>query len=70
MRNLKTIALGLVLALGTAVSAQTAKKVDVAKSNIHWVGKKFSGQHEGTVNLQEGTLMMISLVRRKIQRLN
>ncbi len=57
MKNLKTIALALVVALGTTVSAQTAKKVDAAKSNIHWVGKKFTGQHEGTVNLQDGTLM-------------
>lgn len=55
MKNLKTIALALLVAFGT-VNAQT-KKVDVTKSSISWVGKKVTGQHEGTVNLKEGNLI-------------
>ena len=55
MKNLKTIAIALFVAFGT-VNAQT-KKVDVAKSTISWVGKKVTGQHEGTVNLKEGSLI-------------
>ena len=58
MKNLKSIALALVVALGTlTASAQTSKKVDVAKSKINWTGKKFTGQHEGTINLKEGNLV-------------
>ncbi len=57
MKNLKTIAIALLVAFSTAtVSAQT-KKVDVAKSKVTWVGKKVTGQHTGTVNLKEGTLV-------------
>ena len=58
MKNLKTIALALVVALGTlTVSAQTGKKADPSKSSINWVGKKFTGQHTGTIDLKEGTLI-------------
>jgi len=40
MKNLKAIALALVVVLATAsVSAQT-KKIDASKSTINWVGKK------------------------------
>ena len=54
--SLKTIAIALLVAFSSAtVSAQT-KKVDVSKSTITWVGKKVTGQHNGTVNLKEGTL--------------
>ncbi|RTY88986.1 YceI family protein [Flavobacterium sp. RSP15] len=57
MKNFKSIALALVVVLSTvSVSAQT-KKVDAAKSTINWTGKKVTGQHEGTVNLKDGTLV-------------
>jgi len=57
MKNLKSIALAFVVALSTlAVSAQT-KKIDVAKSNINWVGKKVTGEHKGTVAFKSGTLV-------------
>lgn len=59
MKNLKSIALALVIALGTTLSAsaQTTKKVDVAASKINWVGKKVTGEHSGTINLKEGALV-------------
>jgi len=56
MKNLKTIAIALFVAVSTIATAQS-KKVDAAKSSIHWVGKKVTGQHEGTVALKEGNLI-------------
>lgn len=63
MKNLKTLAIIAFAALSTTVvSAQAkakndGKKIDVSKSNIHWVGKKVTGQHEGDINFKEGTLL-------------
>ena len=57
MKNLKSIALALVVVLTTAtVSAQT-KKIDATASTIEWVGKKVTGQHNGTVNFKDGALV-------------
>ena len=50
-----TIAIALLVSFGT-VNAQT-KKIDAAKSTISWVGKKVTGQHEGTVNFKDGNLI-------------
>lgn len=47
--------MALVVASLTA-SAQN-KKIDVKKSSIGWVGKKVTGQHSGTINFSEGTLV-------------
>ena len=57
MRNLKTIAIALVVAL-TAVTSATAqdKKINTSKSQISWVGKKVTGQHSGTINFKDGVL--------------
>lgn len=72
MKTIKLIALALLITLGGAVQAQTktkkakgkkaaaamvTKKVDVDKSKITWLGKKVTGQHEGTVQLQNGVLI-------------
>lgn len=57
MKNLKSIALALVVVLSTvSVSAQT-KKVDAKGSSINWLAKKVTGQHNGTVNLKDGALV-------------
>jgi polyisoprenoid-binding protein YceI len=57
MKNLKSIALALVVVLSTlSVTAQT-KKVDATKSSISWIAKKVTGQHNGTVNLKSGALV-------------
>ena len=57
MKNLKTIAIALLVTFGTATLTAQTKKVDAAKSSITWLGKKVTGQHEGTVNLKEGALV-------------
>lgn len=57
MKNLKTIAIALLVAFSTAAVTAQTKKVDVAKSKIEWVGKKVTGEHSGTVSLKEGALV-------------
>lgn len=58
MRNLKSIALALVIALGTlTATAQTTKKVDASKSKVLWLAKKVGGQHSGDIALKEGALV-------------
>jgi len=57
MKNLKSIALALVVVLSTvAVSAQT-KNINTTTSTIEWVGKKVTGQHNGTVKFKDGALI-------------
>lgn len=57
MKNLKAIALALTVVFSTLSVAAQTKKVDAAASTINWVGKKVTGQHSGTVNLKDGTLI-------------
>ena len=56
MKNLKTIALALVVAFTTATVSAQSKKIDASKSTINWVGKKVTGQHNGTVNFKDGVV--------------
>jgi polyisoprenoid-binding protein YceI len=57
MKNLKSLALALVVVLSTiSVSAQTVK-VDASNSSINWLAKKVTGQHSGIVNLKDGALV-------------
>lgn len=56
MRNLKSIALALAAFVTISVSAQT-KKIDAKTSTIEWVGKKVTGQHNGTVNFKDGAVV-------------
>jgi polyisoprenoid-binding protein YceI len=56
MKNFKTIAIALFVAVSTIATAQS-KKVDASKSTINWVGKKVTGEHSGTVNIQSGNLI-------------
>jgi polyisoprenoid-binding protein YceI len=57
MKNLKTIAIALLVAFGTTVANGQNKKVNAEKSTITWLGKKVTGEHSGTVNLKEGILI-------------
>ena len=60
MKNLKTIAIALLVAFGTTVATAQTKKVDAQKSTITWNAKKVTGEHTGTVNLKEGNLIFKS----------
>jgi polyisoprenoid-binding protein YceI len=42
----------------TKVAKPVAYKVDVSKSVINWNAKKVTGEHKGTVNVADGTLMV------------
>ncbi len=58
MKNLKSFALALVVALSSvAVNAQT-KKINASKSTINWVGKKVTGQHSGDVKFKDGAVVL------------
>jgi polyisoprenoid-binding protein YceI len=58
MKNLKSIALAVIVAVSTlTASAQTTKKVDVSKSKVLWLAKKVGGQHSGDITLKEGSLI-------------
>ena len=61
MKNLKTLGLIVLVTLSTTlISAQgknQGKIIDVSKSTIKWVGKKVTGQHDGTINFKDGSLL-------------
>jgi len=56
MKNLKTIAIALVVALTTITATAQDKKINAAKSKISWIGEKVTGKHEGTINVKDGVL--------------
>ena len=57
MKNLKTIAIALFVAVASvSVNAQT-KTIDAKSSTIKWVGKKVTGEHSGTVNFKDGAVV-------------
>src|SRR5690606_34078248 len=55
MKNFKTLALALFVAVGFSATAQT-KKIDTKASQIKWIGEKVTGKHDGTVNFKEGSI--------------
>lgn len=58
MKNLKTIAIALLVTFGTTIATAQNKKVNVEKSKISWVGKKVTGEHSGTINFKEGIVVL------------
>lgn len=54
MKNLKKISLVLIIAFSFMNAQGQTYKIDVSKSIINWVGKKITGQHEGTIKLKDG----------------
>lgn len=57
MKNLKTLALAFIAIAGTFSTVAQNKKINVEQSKITWVGKKITGQHDGTINFSSGTLV-------------
>jgi polyisoprenoid-binding protein YceI len=54
-----TAVFALTLIFGATANTNPVKKeVKVKESSITWLGKKFAGQHTGTIALKEGTLIM------------
>jgi polyisoprenoid-binding protein YceI len=56
MRKFKFAAI-LFLALFTTITNAQTKKIDPSKCTIEWVGKKVTGQHNGTIGLKDGSLI-------------
>ena len=56
MKNFKTIAIALVVALSTITATAQDKKINASKSKISWVGEKVTGKHTGTINIKDGSL--------------
>ncbi len=52
------LALIVTAAFATNPVKKEAKEVKVKDATITWVGKKVTGSHTGTIELQEGTLIM------------
>lgn len=57
MKNLKSIALSLIVALGTLTATAQTKKIDAEKSKVLWLAKKVGGQHSGDIKLKQGVLI-------------
>jgi len=57
MKNLKSIALAVIVVLSTASATAQTKNINTTTSAIEWVGKKVTGQHNGTVNFKDGALV-------------
>jgi len=56
MKTIKSMAIfALALSLSASVFAGS-QKVDAAKSSVKWLGKKVTGQHDGTIGIKEGNL--------------
>ncbi|MES2487953.1 MAG: YceI family protein [Bacteroidota bacterium] len=58
MKNVKSIAIALLVALTTLTATAQEKKISTSKSTIAWVGKKVTGQHSGNVSFKEGSLTL------------
>jgi polyisoprenoid-binding protein YceI len=57
MKKLTTIVLLLLVLFAFENAEAQTSIIDASKSKITWVGKKITGQHEGTINLKDGYLV-------------
>ena len=57
-KTILSIALGAAFLFGAQNLAAQEKVVDAAASNIHWLGKKVTGQHEGNISLKSGSIIL------------
>lgn len=56
-KTVRTFALALLAMITLSFGAFANKKpIDTAKSNIHWVGKKVTGQHDGSIDFKSGSV--------------
>jgi len=59
MKRLLTLATALVISASVfAGNEGTTYKVSKKTSKIEWIGKKVTGEHNGTINVQEGEVMV------------
>lgn len=56
MKSIKLFGVFVLALTLTTTAFAGSQKVDVAKSSVKWLGKKVTGQHNGTIAIKEGTL--------------
>jgi len=56
MKN-KILFIALVFTVSAALNAQDKLTVDTAKTTLAWLGEKVTGQHAGTIKIQDGFLI-------------
>jgi len=54
----KLLTLTLTIFTSLLWSQSSLVKIDAEKSNIHWFAKKVTGEHDGYINLVDGSLEM------------
>ncbi|MFP5519841.1 MAG: YceI family protein [Bdellovibrionia bacterium] len=52
------LAMFVMLAVSSAYAAPVTYKVDAATSKVNWLGKKVTGQHDGTIAVKGGEVTM------------
>ncbi|WP_348823264.1 YceI family protein [Flavobacterium aestuarii] len=57
MRNLKSLGIVLLILFSCYIGNAQKYKIDVSKSSIHWVGKKITGEHEGSIKFKDGYII-------------
>lgn len=57
MRNLKSLSSIILLFFSFYIGNAQTSKIDISKSSIHWIGKKITGEHEGSIKFKEGYLV-------------
>lgn len=56
MNLIKTLCLAWAMATTVAATAQTVHRIDPAATKLTWTGKKVTGQHRGSIAVQDGAV--------------
>ncbi len=56
MKTIKTLFVAVLALSFFSFSFLTEKKVNTEESSVEWIGRKVTGSHEGTINLESGVL--------------
>jgi len=56
MRSLKSFSIVLLILFSFNIGNAQTSKINVNKSSIHWLGKKITGEHEGSLKFKDGYL--------------
>lgn len=57
MKSLKSFSIVLLILFSFHNGNAQTSKIDVAKSSINWIGKKITGEHEGSIKFKDGYLI-------------
>lgn len=58
-KTILQLAFGALAFMTFSTLAAQKQNINVAESNIHWLGKKVTGQHEGNLSLKSGEIQML-----------